>query len=104
SNMLLASLNPQTRKSAEQALISFSNQNDSLVALLAFVLDSRQDKGARLAGAALFKNTIKRRWFEVRIRLLFVVDLPLRRDGNLTGGRRTTHPSECKGTCPFVAR
>jgi exportin-2 (importin alpha re-exporter) len=65
-SLLLASLQPQSRKTAEQALISFSNESNALSTLLSFILQTNQDKGARLAGSTLFKNTIKRRWYEVR--------------------------------------
>jgi exportin-2 (importin alpha re-exporter) len=85
-SLLLASLQPQTRKAAEQGLITFSNQPGSLQTLVAFILQDTQDKGARLAGSTLLKNAIKRRWCEV---IAFSLYLP---SGVLTVGQDQDEP------------
>lgn len=71
-NLLLASLNPSTRKAAEQTLLSYSVQSNFLPTVLQLVLDESQDKGTRLAASVFFKNTVKRRWFEVSLLSLSV--------------------------------
>ena len=70
STLLLASLNPGSRKAAEHSLLEFSNSPNSLSTLLTIILDPSGDPGARLAAGTLFKNTIKRRWFEVSALIL----------------------------------
>ncbi|KAF8992756.1 armadillo-type protein [Cyathus striatus] len=64
SNLLLASLNPNTRKQAEQSLNQYSNQPGFLPHLLALVLQSSQDRAVRLAGSIYLKNITKLRWEE----------------------------------------
>ncbi|KAF8513582.1 CAS/CSE protein [Hysterangium stoloniferum] len=60
--LFLASLAPQTRKQAEQSLLTYSVQPSFLPHLLILVLDASHNQGVRLAGAVYFKNTIKKRW------------------------------------------
>ncbi|KIJ25285.1 hypothetical protein M422DRAFT_273745, partial [Sphaerobolus stellatus SS14] len=62
--LLLASLDPNTRKQAEQNLNTYSLQDAFLPHLLTLVLDASQSPGVRLAGAVFFKNVIKKRWSE----------------------------------------
>jgi len=63
--LLLASLNPATRKQAEQNLTTRSTQASFLLSLLHIVLDSSQDRSVRLAGSVYLKNAIKSRWEDV---------------------------------------
>src|SRR5712664_3737290 len=67
--LLLASLNPQSRQHAESSLNELSLQPGFVAALLRFVLgfDSGVDaeRAVRLAGAVYLKNLIKLRWEEV---------------------------------------
>ena len=60
--LLLASLNPPTRKQAEQNLATRSTQTSFLPGLLRIVLDSSQDRSVRLAGSVYLKNAVKSRW------------------------------------------
>ncbi|VDB88356.1 unnamed protein product [Peniophora sp. CBMAI 1063] len=60
--LLLASLNPQTRKQAEQTLTSYSDQPGFLTSLLQLVLEGSQDNATRLAAAVYLKNQAKTRW------------------------------------------
>jgi hypothetical protein len=62
---LLASLNPATRKDAENTLTQFANQPGFLQALLQLVLATGADRPVRLAGSVYLKNTVKRKWNEV---------------------------------------
>ncbi|KAF9036301.1 CAS/CSE protein [Panaeolus papilionaceus] len=62
--LLLASLNPTTRKQAEQNLSSLSNQPVFLSHLLQLILQSSQDRSVRLAGSVYLKNITKSRWEE----------------------------------------
>jgi exportin-2 (importin alpha re-exporter) len=62
--LLLASLNPQTRKQAEQSLQAYSTQQGFLPSLLHLVLSPAHDRSVRLAGSVYLKNTIKQRWPE----------------------------------------
>ncbi|PPR06747.1 hypothetical protein CVT24_013054 [Panaeolus cyanescens] len=62
--LLLASLNPVTRKQAEQNLSSLSNQPGFLTHLLQLILQSSQDRSVRLAGSVYLKNITKTRWEE----------------------------------------
>jgi hypothetical protein len=68
--LLLASLAPDTRKQAEQALSSLADQPGFVEAVLRLVLDQNGDKGARLAGSVYLKNVVKRKWDDVRWYLL----------------------------------
>ncbi|OSC99927.1 Cse1-domain-containing protein [Trametes coccinea BRFM310] len=61
-SLLLASLNPATRKQAEQNLQSLSVQPGFLSHLLTLVLQSSQDRAVRLAASVYLKNLIKSRW------------------------------------------
>jgi exportin-2 (importin alpha re-exporter) len=63
--LLLASLQPTTRKEAEQNLQAFSVQPGFLSHLLRLVLTPTVDRPARLAGSVYLKNTIKNRWDDV---------------------------------------
>jgi exportin-2 (importin alpha re-exporter) len=66
AGLLHASLSPTTRKLAEQSLDSYSTQSGFLPHLLQLVLDHKQDRAVRLAGAVYLKNLAKLRWEEVR--------------------------------------
>ncbi|KAI5122027.1 hypothetical protein M0805_008018 [Coniferiporia weirii] len=63
-SLLLASLNPTTRKQAEQNLAALSAQPGFLPVLLQLILSPTQDRSVRLAGSVFLKNTVKRRWEE----------------------------------------
>ena len=65
--LLLASLNPATRKQAEQNLHALSQQPGFLPLLLRLVLDSSQDHSVRLAGSVFFKNVVKNKWEDVSL-------------------------------------
>lgn len=65
--LLLASLQPDTRKQAEQNLAALSAQPGFLPALLRLVLSPEQNASVRLAGSVYLKNTAKRRWEDVRL-------------------------------------
>ncbi|KAH9947043.1 Cse1-domain-containing protein [Amylocystis lapponica] len=60
--LLLASLNPSTRKQAEQSLQTLSAQPGFLSHLLRLVLEQPQDRAVRLAGSVYLKNVTKTRW------------------------------------------
>ncbi|KAL5508779.1 hypothetical protein ACEPAG_4758 [Sanghuangporus baumii] len=62
--LLLALLNPATRKPAEQDLAALSAQPGFLSALLQLVITSGHDRSVRLAARVYLKNTVKRRWEE----------------------------------------
>ncbi|PPQ86179.1 hypothetical protein CVT25_006922 [Psilocybe cyanescens] len=64
STLLLASLNPDTRKQAEQSLTTLSTQPGFLIHLLRLVLESSQDRAVRLSGSIYLKNITKLRWEE----------------------------------------
>ncbi|KAF9816482.1 hypothetical protein IEO21_04087 [Rhodonia placenta] len=61
-NLLLASLNPTSRKQAEQNLQTLSVQPSFLSVLLRLVLDQSQDRAIRLAASVYLKNVVKTRW------------------------------------------
>jgi len=63
--LLLASLDPASRKQAEQNLNSLSVQSGFLTHLLALVLEQSQNRSVRLAGSVYLKNIAKLRWEEV---------------------------------------
>lgn len=65
--LLKASLNPQTRKLAEQNLNALSTQTGFLTHLLSLVLEQLQDRAIRLSGSVYLKNITKLRWDEVRL-------------------------------------
>ncbi|KAK0194119.1 CAS/CSE protein [Armillaria mellea] len=62
--LLLASLNPATRKQAEQSLDAFSAQQGFLSHLLRLVLDQSQERAVRLSGSVYLKNIAKLKWEE----------------------------------------
>ncbi|KAJ6591750.1 CAS/CSE protein [Mycena vulgaris] len=63
-SLLLASLNPATRKAAEQSLNAFSVQEGFLSHLLLLILDATNERPVRLAGSVFLKNIAKLRWEE----------------------------------------
>ena len=67
-SLLLASLNPQTRKQAEQNLAALSQQPGFLPVLLRLVLEPSQERAVRLAASVFFKNTVKSKWEDVSYR------------------------------------
>ncbi|KAI0684913.1 Cse1-domain-containing protein [Cytidiella melzeri] len=60
--LLLASLNPSSRKQAEQNLHALSVQPGFLPVLLRLVLEVSQDRSVRLAASVFFKNVVKNKW------------------------------------------
>ncbi|KIY62475.1 importin alpha re-exporter [Cylindrobasidium torrendii FP15055 ss-10] len=62
--LLLASLNPTTRKEAEAALDELSAQPGFLSLLVNLVLEQSQDRAVRLSGSVYLKNIAKLRWEE----------------------------------------
>ena len=69
-----ASLDPSTRKQAEQALTQASLQQNFVLEVLAFALSSAQDRAIRLASGIYFKNIIKRRWSPVSFFVTSIFD------------------------------
>ncbi|KAI0088382.1 importin alpha re-exporter [Irpex rosettiformis] len=61
-SLFLASLNPDTRKQAEQNLHALSVQPGFLPVLLRLVLETTQDRSVRLAASVFFKNVVKNKW------------------------------------------
>ncbi|KAG6331701.1 hypothetical protein ID866_7388 [Astraeus odoratus] len=64
ASLLRASLEPSTRKQAEQQLDQLTPQDGFLSHLLRLVLDVTQDRSVRLAGGIYLKNVAKLRWEE----------------------------------------
>ncbi|KAJ7801877.1 CAS/CSE protein [Mycena olivaceomarginata] len=64
SSLLLASLNPATRKAAELNLNALSIQPGFLSHLLGLILDPTKERSVRLAGSVFLKNIAKGRWEE----------------------------------------
>jgi len=64
-SLLLQSLDPNTRKQAEQNLYTISTQPGFLLHLLQLVLEPSQNRAVRLAGSVYLKNITKLRWEEV---------------------------------------
>lgn len=64
-SLLLASLQPSTRKQAEHNLSQLGLQPGFILALLRLVLDVSQDRAVRLAASVYLKNVTKLRWEEV---------------------------------------
>ncbi|KAI9431167.1 importin alpha re-exporter [Lactarius indigo] len=62
--LLLDSLNPHTRKQAEQSLEAYSRQPAFVVHLLRLVLDATQNGAVRLAASVYLKNMVKLGWLE----------------------------------------
>ncbi|KIK60075.1 hypothetical protein GYMLUDRAFT_44063 [Collybiopsis luxurians FD-317 M1] len=60
--LLLASLDPNTRKQAEQSLNAYSTQTGFLSHLLRLCLDHSQNAAVRLSGSVYLKNVVKSRW------------------------------------------
>lgn len=65
--LLLASLNPESRKHAEQNLNALVSQQGFLSHLLRLVLDPAQDRPVRLSGSIYLKNIAKLRWEEASL-------------------------------------
>ena len=63
--LLNASLNPATRKQAEQSLDALTLQTGFLSHLLRLVIDQSQNNAIRLSAAVYLKNIAKHRWEEV---------------------------------------
>ena len=64
-SLLLASLQPSTRKQAESSLTSLSIQPGFILTLLRLVLDERSgERAVRLVGGIYLKNLVKLRWEE----------------------------------------
>ncbi|KAL0569494.1 importin-alpha export receptor [Marasmius crinis-equi] len=63
-NLLIASLNPTTRKQAEQNLSALSQETGFLSHLLRLVLDQSADRAVRLSASVYLKNQVKLRWEE----------------------------------------
>ncbi|KAN0094806.1 CAS/CSE protein, C-terminus domain containing protein [Tylopilus felleus] len=64
ASLLSASLQPASRKQAEQQLNQLTTQPGFLPHLLALILDSTPDRAVRLAGGIYLKNVAKLRWEE----------------------------------------
>ncbi|KAI9569377.1 armadillo-type protein [Boletus coccyginus] len=64
ASLLSASLQPASRKQAEQQLNQLTAQPGFLPHLLALILDSASDRPVRLAGGIYLKNIAKLRWEE----------------------------------------
>ncbi|KAJ7623365.1 CAS/CSE protein [Roridomyces roridus] len=64
---LLDSLNPTTRKAAEQNLDALSVQPGFLPHLLGLIQDSNKERAVRLAGSVYLKNAAKLRWEEASL-------------------------------------
>jgi Importin-beta N-terminal domain len=62
--LLLDSLNPGTRKHAEQSLATYSRQPAFVVHLLQLILDASNDGAVRLAASVYLKNTVRLGWLE----------------------------------------
>ena len=77
--LLLASLNPDTRKQAEQNLTVLSSQQGFLIHLLNLILNPSQDRAVRLSGSVYLKNITKLRWEEVNLTPYYSSSLELKR-------------------------
>lgn len=66
ASLLSASLQPASRKQAEQQLNQLTLQPGFLPHLLALILDNAPDRAVRLAAGIYLKNIAKLRWEEVR--------------------------------------
>ena len=62
--LLLDSLNPNTRKQAEQSLAAYRRQPAFVVHLLQLILDASNDNAVRLAASVYLKNTVRLGWLE----------------------------------------
>ncbi|KAF8871694.1 CAS/CSE protein, partial [Infundibulicybe gibba] len=63
-SLLLGSLNPDSRKQAEQSLTALSTQQGFLTHLLRLVLEQTQDRSIRLSASVYLKNLAKLKWDE----------------------------------------
>jgi len=70
ASLLQASLQPATRKQAEQQLHQLTPQDGFLSHLLQLILNKNVDPSIRLAGGIYLKNIAKLRWEEVSMSLL----------------------------------
>lgn len=98
--LLLASLNPNTRKLAEQNLNAISVHQGFLSHLLRLVLESSLDRAVRLAGSVYLKNIAKLRWEEVSFNVcLDIIELKYLSVGcSTTGGRGQSSSPSRAGT------
>ncbi|KAF9242294.1 armadillo-type protein [Melanogaster broomeanus] len=64
ASLLQASLQPASRKQAEQQLNQLTTQQGFLPHLLRLILDNAQERAVRLAGGIYLKNIAKLRWEE----------------------------------------
>lgn len=98
SSLLLASLNPATRKSAELNLNALSIQPGFLSHLLGLILDPTKERSVRLAGSVFLKNIAKGRWEEVILSFHSVSEYsnPTRMS---TRSQRQTRPLFAQGLC-----
>lgn len=93
ASLLSASLQPTSRKQAEQQLNHLTAQPGFLPHLLALILDGAPDRAVRLAGGIYLKNIAKLRWEEVR---------PLVHPRLAADPRRMSRPSPTKTRPPSV--
>ena len=78
-SLLLASLNPDTRKQAEKNLTVLSSHQGFLVHLLNLILEPSQDRAVRLSGSVYLKNITKLRWEEVSLISCYLIFLALQK-------------------------
>lgn len=95
ASLLQASLQPTTRKQAEQQLHQLTPQDGFLSHLLQLILNKNVDPSIRLAGGIYLKNIAKIRWEEVSMSLFGNST----RFKHLVTGRRT-FAGEGKGQYP----
>jgi hypothetical protein len=88
ASLLQASLQPASRKQAEQQLHALASQQGFLAHLLTLILNGSYDRSTRLAGGIYLKNVAKLRWEEVRNNLSSIMLIHL-----ICGSNRTMHPS-----------
>lgn len=88
ASLLQASLQPASRKQAEQQLHALASQQGFLAHLLTLILDGSYDHSTRLAGGIYLKNISKLRWEEVHNNLSLIMSIHL-----ICGSNRTMHPS-----------
>jgi hypothetical protein len=95
ASLLQASLQPASRKHAEQQLHALAAQHGFLAHLLSLILDVSYDRPTRLAGGIYLKNVAKLRWEEV-----WSVTSPIILIHLICGSYRTMHPSQNKTKQP----
>lgn len=66
-SLFLASLNPQTRKEAENTLEQLAIQPSFALHLLTLTLNASQDRAVRLASGVYLKNIARKRWDPVSV-------------------------------------